>query len=407
MQSYYVILFLCLLVMLSYVFTLISKYTRIPSVVLLLGTGIGLKYLGDSYHLALAGVNDYVQMLGTVGLIMIVLEASLDLHVTREKTSLIRNSFLSAIVILAVSVIAITLVLQFWLHESFINSLVYAIPLSIISSAIVIPSVTHLEENKKEFLIYEASFSDIIGIIIFNYFTAGEVFSLQSLFGFVGGIVAGIIISLVVSVFLIYMLTKIRINIRFFLIFSILIFLYVSGKMLHLPSLIIIMMFGLLINNWHLLRRQQLVKWSFFDNNEVEQIALLMKSLTAETAFLIRTFFFVIFGYSINVGMLFNKEVVIVGTLIVGILLLARVLLLRFFVHSSVMPEVLMLPRGLITIVLFYIIPENLRLKSFNEGILFYVVLLTSLLMMVGLMIHTTDKPKKEEEERAVFGETA
>lgn len=397
MENSYIILFLCLLVMLSYVFNIISSYTKIPSVILLLATGIGLKYVGDSYHVVLTQADSYVQLLGTVGLIMIVLEAALDLHITRDKIPLIRNSFLSAVVILALSVVGITGVIMFWLHEPIINSLVYAIPLSIISSSIVLPSVTHLEESKKEFLIYEASFSDILGIIVFNFFTLGETINLQAALGFAGGLVAGVVISLVVSLFLIYLLTKIKINVRFFLIFSILIFLYVSGKMLHLPSLIIIMIFGLLVNNWHIIKRQKFLSGSFFNYDGMEQIGESMKSLTAESAFLIRTFFFVIFGYSIDLSLLLNREVIIVGSLIVGVLLLVRLVLLRFFVHSSLFPEVLMIPRGLITIVLFYIIPQHLQLSSFNTGILFYVVLATSLIMMTGLILTKTEKKNIEQ----------
>ena len=49
----------------------------------------------------------------------------------------------------------------------------YATPLSILSSAIIIPSVTGLKENKKEFHIYESTFSDIIGIMMF-YFLTGK-----------------------------------------------------------------------------------------------------------------------------------------------------------------------------------------------------------------------------------------
>lgn len=62
----------------------------------------------------------------------------------------------------------------FYLNESYLNCLIYSIPLSIVSTAIVIPSISHLEEAKKEFLIYETSFSDIIGIMAFNYITAGN-----------------------------------------------------------------------------------------------------------------------------------------------------------------------------------------------------------------------------------------
>lgn len=403
MEHSYLILFLCILVMVSYLYTIISKYTKIPSVILLLATGMGLKLLANQYNMELESVNQYVQILGTVGLIMIVLEAALDLHLTRDRLPLIRNSFLSALFILALTILAIAGIIQFWQQEPFINCVVYAIPLSIISSAIIIPSVTHLSTEKKEFLVYEASFSDILGILVFNYFTAREILTAKSVLTFFGGIAGGILISLVVSLFLIYLLARIRVNIKFFLLFSILIFLYVSGKMLHMPSLIVIMMFGLIINNWHLIQKQKLLRLAIFNNEEVHQIFDLLKSITAESAFLIRTFFFVSFGYSINLGIFTNYEVIIVGTLIVGVMLLARALYLGLFLRSSIFPELLMMPRGLITILLFYIIPDEFKLKNFNEGILFYVVIVTSLLMMAGLMFHTQKKEDKEEKPDALM----
>lgn len=402
MQNNYIILFLCVLIMLSYVFNIISKYTKVPSVILLLATGIGLKQLSLQYNFSLEGINNYVQILGTVGLIMIVLEAALDLHLTRDKIPLIRSSLLSSIAILAVSVIGIALLLEHLLMQPFINSLVYAIPLSIMSSSIVIPSVTYLAEAKKEFLVYEASFSDIIGILIFNFFTAQHVLNGTAVLSFAGSIVLGIIISIVFSFLLVYMLSKIKINVKFFLIFAILIALYVSGKMLHLPSLIIIMMFGLLINNWHLLKQQKLLKLNIFQNEEVGRINTQLSSITAESAFLIRTFFFVAFGYSINLSEILHTDVIIAGSLIVGILLVSRLILLGLFLKSSIFPEVLMVPRGLITILLFYLIPDNMKIGAFDEGILSFVVIVTSILMMIGLLLY---REKIDEEKGDGFVE--
>ena len=50
------------------------------------------------------------------------------------------------------------------------------------------------------------------------------------------------------------------------------------------------------------------------------------------------------------------------------------------------------MPRGLVTILLFYSIPVEKQLTNFKVGIIFYVVVLTSLLMMVGLMFFKKDK---------------
>ena len=40
-----------------------------------------------------------------------------------------------------------------------ITGLIYTIPLSILSSAIILPSVEDLNENKKKFMIYESTIS--------------------------------------------------------------------------------------------------------------------------------------------------------------------------------------------------------------------------------------------------------
>src|SRR5690606_38002223 len=103
-----------------------------------------------------------VEGLGVVGLIMIVLEAGLDLKLSRDRVLLIRNSFFSALFILAISIALVMGILYYWHDEPLEKCLVYAIPLSIMSSSIVLPSIHHLNKKTKEFLVYEASFSDIL-----------------------------------------------------------------------------------------------------------------------------------------------------------------------------------------------------------------------------------------------------
>ena len=53
-----------------------------------------------------------------------------------------------------------------------------------------------------------------------------------------------------------------------------------------------------------------------------------------------------------------------------------------------------MAPRGLITILLFYSIPEELVVERFNKGILLLVILVSSMVMAVAL-IRYRRKPKQ------------
>lgn len=92
-STYNILFAVCGLVILSYLFSILNRLTRIPSVLLLLGTGILLRYLADSAGLEIEIPDAAVEFLGTIGLIMIVLEAGLDLVISKERLSLIRSSF--------------------------------------------------------------------------------------------------------------------------------------------------------------------------------------------------------------------------------------------------------------------------------------------------------------------------
>jgi Kef-type K+ transport system membrane component KefB len=391
-----ILILACCLVVVSYIFSILARYIRVPSVLLLLFAGIGLRLLADSYSFQLYLPLPVIEGLGVVGLIMIILEAGLDLKLEKKKVPLIRNSFFSALVIFILSTGMITAILAYFLKEPVDKCLVYAIPLAIMSSTIVIPSIHPLTEQKKEFLIYEASFSDILGIVVFNYFTAKEVLTWRSLGVFGGSILVAVVFSLVLSFALLFILAKTRLNIKFILIIALLILIYAGGKMLHLPSLLIILVFGLMINNWEKIRLPALQR--YFPHEQVDSLRHLMHTITAESSFLVRTFFFILFGFSIQLKFIMDQEVVLIGGSIVLALFVVRLLYLRFFLRTNIFPEAFFIPRGLITIVLFYKIPADLGLISFNDGILFFIIVTTGLIMTLG-MIFYKKRPEQVIEE--------
>jgi Kef-type K+ transport system membrane component KefB len=380
------LIILCGLVVLSYLFSIVSRYIKVPSVLLLLFAGIGFRALADWNNFYVAIPTGIVEGLGVVGLIMIVLEAGLDLKIARSKLGLIRRSFLTALLILIFSTAAIAAILYFWLKEDVTSCIVYALPLSIMSSSIVLPSIHALSERKREFLVYEASFSDILGIMLFNYFTAREILTIKSVGLFGLNLVIAIGASLIISYLLFLVLARTKLNVKFFLVFALLILIYSGGKLLHLPSLLIILVFGLMINNWESIPIRQFTR--SFPLEKIEPIRELMHSLTAESSFLIRTFFFILFGYSIDLRLINSREVILIGSLIVAVLFVIRLLYLRYAFKTKVFPEVFFIPRGLITIVLFYKIPTVLKLATFNDGILFFVILSTSIILSIGMILY-------------------
>lgn len=399
--SVYDILFaVCGMVVLSYLFSMLNRALRIPSVLLLLFVGMLMRYFAEQSSLSLYIPHSLTEILGTVGLIMIVLEAGLDLEVTRAKLPLIRSSLRSATVVLAISSLGVAAILKWWLPEaSWMSCTAYALALSVVSSAIVLPSVHHLGHKKKEFLIYEASFSDVLGIMFFNFITAGQIITWESVAWFLGSVPIALLLSILVCFGLMWLLVKNKINVKFFLVFAVLVVVYVGGKILHLPSLLTVLMFGLVVNNWEWVRWKPLK--SYFSEDSVSEIAAFLKSITAESAFLIRTFFFIIFGLSIDLNFLRDQQVWLFGTAIVGTLLTMRFIYLRILHKYHLFPEIFYIPRGLITVLLFYKIPDWQQIDRFNEGVLFFVILATTLIMMAGSMLYR-DKPLHIDHDDAV-----
>ncbi len=71
-----------LIIIISYLFNLVAKRYSIPSVLLLIVLGIALHGLVAGTGIEPPDLTPILEVLGTVGLIMIVLEASLDLELT-------------------------------------------------------------------------------------------------------------------------------------------------------------------------------------------------------------------------------------------------------------------------------------------------------------------------------------
>lgn len=384
-DAYTIIIGLGLLVAISYVFDLLSKKSKIPSVLMLIFTGLIIKQFASYYDYSLnEQFFSLLQLLGIIGLIMIVLEAAVDLKLSKSKFPTIRSSILMALLILLISSLSFAIVIMLMRGESFFNSLVYAIPLSVVSSAVVIPSVHSLSKDKKEFIIYEATFSDIIGIMFFNFVVlqSGAIFSITGIFS----IILTVILSFVLSYIMVYFFSKIKTEIKFFLIIAILALLYAIGKELHLSALLIIFIFGLVLNNTKYFFKGRLAE--YLDFKSVHKISKEFKMITAETAFVVRTFFFVAFGMSIDLKELIDPRVWTVGSMIVILLYMIRYINFKLFIKTDVFPEIFLAPRGLITILLFYSIPSAYLIEALNIGIISFVILVTGFIMMIALIAY-------------------
>lgn len=400
-NSYFTVIAFSLIVILSYIFSIISKKTNIPSVLMLILLGIGIKQMMIHFDLPEVDYFGTLEIVGIVGLIMIVLEAALDLKLTKEKVGLIVKSFFAALLMLVGTAFVCAAIIHYYIiPDNFIQSLVYAVPISVLSSAIIIPSVGGLVDHKKEFMIYEGTFSDILGILFF-YFLIGTEESATA-----GSIASNVLINIaltigiavLVSYILIYVFQAIRTEVKLFLLIAILLLLYAIGKLSGLSSLIIILIFGLILNNHKLFVKGKLSSW--IKRDRVEEMLEDFHVVTLETAFVVRTFFFVIFGITITLSTLLNLNVALVSILMVLAFYVVRLIFLRIFIGAKLLPELFIAPRGLITILLFFAIPEQYHTKAFDPAILMYTVIITSLVMTFGLIKYGDNGKETEESSK-------
>ena len=386
LDSYGLIIIFSLTIIISYFFNLYAKKSGIPAVLMLIGLGIVIHYgllLSGERSLDLARP---LEVLGVIGLILIVLEAALDLHLQKEKIGLIIKSFLVALLGLGGTAYLAAISLGYFLHIEFLNALLYAIPLSILSSAIILPSIDDLDKEKREFMIYESTFSDIIGIV--GFYSVLTVLDSSNTEGVYGEVFANLVLtvgfSIIISYMLIYVFQNIKGHVKLFLLIAILLLLYAVGKMFHLSSLIIILIFGMILNNYSLFFKGVLTRLVSFE--KVEEVLGDLKIVTAETAFIVRTFFFIIFGWSVSLGSLVSFSAIGLGLLILVIIYLVRTIVLFVFGGKNILPQLFLAPRGLITILLFFAIPENLNSSADFQGVLLFVILLSCIIMSWALM---------------------
>ena len=380
-SSYNIIIEISSILILSFLFNGIAKRTNIPSVLLLILLGIILQYLLK--YLTADEVNFFpaLEVLGIIGLIMIVLEAALELELKKDKLWPILKSMAVALIGLLVSAWVAAQIIYYLVPEmNMLSAWLYATPLSILSSAIIIPSVNRLPEAKKEFHIYESTFSDIMGIIMF-YFLIGQLSPGEGSVAleFTGNIILTIIIAVVASYAIILIFQEIKSQAKQFLLIAVLLLLYAIGKKLHLSSLIIILIFGLVIANKKLFFGGKLRH--FLKEDRANQIYHELHIITLETAFVVRTFFFVVFGITIVLSTLLSLNVALVSLLILVSIYGIRYVLLRVFIGKDMLPQLFIAPRGLITVLLFYAIPVEAQVATFEQGVLLFVIIGTSLIM--------------------------
>lgn len=361
---------------------LLAHRLRIPSVLLLMGFGAVASGLGSWYSLGIEIPKELLTGLGLLGLALIVLEGSLGLVWRSGSERTMVRASAASVLGMGLFLVPAALVFHLAWEVPWRVAVLNSIPLAVISSAIAIPSASRLSETFREFISVESSLSDILAVLLFNAVAIPGALGLRTLLhvGWTAAVVA--VVSVAVVAATLKIMKHSSQGVRFIPLLASLLLFFSLGKMLHLPSLLLVFLFGLAVANLPQVRIGWVQRILMHDG--FRQDAHLLETMVRELAFLARTFFFFLFGYSLDFTSLADPVPWAVGILLLGLVYSSRYLTLRPLLGPRIRGVLFIAPRGLITILLFGMIPEAERIEGVATGAVLLLVLGTTLAQMFG-----------------------
>jgi NhaP-type Na+/H+ or K+/H+ antiporter len=376
-------------VLLSYWFSHLTRRYRVPSVMLLLLTGLGARLAthltGSTVELPLP----LISFLGTAGLVLIVLEGALDLQLTPGRRRFLLSTFGAAALGIVFTTLALALAMRALFDVPLPLALLAGAPFGVISSSVAIPTAEMLPREQREFVVYESSWSDILGVMAFNallVMAAGGAVAVQV----IGGGIAVVVIGVALSVAVYWLVGHLEGSVKFIPLLSALILVYAAADGLHLSPLLIVLILGLTLNNAHLLLRVRWLQRLHSDAFETELERF--KHLTSELTFLVRTFFFLLLGYFTDIRTLADPRAWLYAVAIVVLVYVLRWPALRLAGGGTALQTLWVAPRGLITATLFFSLPAGVS-QLLPPATLVLVILITGVVMSVGLALGARQAP--------------
>ncbi|MBA3033455.1 MAG: sodium:proton antiporter [Gammaproteobacteria bacterium] len=362
----------------------ICRRWSVPSVLVLVAIGLIARPLLDSFDLQLTWAGRLVPIIGTIGLVLIVLEGALDIELRRERIGLIKSTLFLATAGFVICVVVFAMVAHLLLDLGPVHAVLLATPFAVISSAVAIPSSAFLPRKEREFVVYETSMSDIIGVLVFFSLLGSDGSIKGALLTLLGGGVLSLLLSILCAVALMLVLLRVEGHIRFVPLLAGLFVLYSAGKLFHLSPLIMVLFLGLLLNKPSLVTRfRPFHNWV---GDDYDATLSELKTVVVELTFVVRGFFFVLLGYWTDLSDLVSPWAWLVAAFALAVIFGSRFALLRLMQMNPAAAGALgwIAPRGLITVLLFIHAREAFVLPSFLNGAVILVVLASSALILVA-----------------------
>jgi NhaP-type Na+/H+ or K+/H+ antiporter len=386
-----VIAFVGILVFLAHLFSGIFSKTRIPDVILLIIIGI---CVGPVLGLATPAMFGEVgPVFTTVTLIIILFESGIAL-----KLSMLRSALGGALVLAPLSFFITMMVvagLGLWLADlEVLPAFILGAIVGSTSEAVVIPLVRQLKvkEETQTLLSVESSMNDVLSIVVtvalVQAYIAGK-FEIVSVSGdliasFLVALIFGIIGALIWSV----LLNRIHaIKNAMFTTPAFVFVIYGLVEILGFSGAIATLAFGVTIGNIETIR---IPIFKTLSVKEPVGLSDTEKVFFSEVAFLLKTFFFIYLGISLE---LISSWLVIVGLILTVIAFILRIPAVRLSIRQAMPAKDLsvmavMVPKGLAAVVLASIpfqqgVTGGETIKNITYGIVLFSIVLTSILVLL------------------------
>ena len=382
-----------LIIFAAHFFTALFEKTRVPDVLPLIFIGILVGPLSG-----ILSPNDFGYvgpLLSAVALTLMLFEGGSHLTLETLKNSL-KDSVILALTTFIITVMISSCIAYYFMGKDIIPALFIGSILGSISPAVVVPIVRmlNLSENTKSMLVVESAITDVLSIIIalaiLKTFQAGH----NSIMEFIGtDLIATMAMSLLLGFGGAVIWSTILEKIRKFpnTIFTTLAFiflLYGSSEILGYSGPISVLIFGVVLANS---KKIPLDIVQRFGADHLTEFTSIEKTLFSEFIFLVKTFFFIFLGISIQFS---NVKIMIMGLILTLSIYSGRLILCKFLIpkntHVSETAMIsFMIPKGLAAAVLAEV-PMHMGLSieaisTFTEirSIIYIVILLSILLTAI------------------------
>jgi len=386
-----VIVFVGVLVFLAHLFTAIFSRTRVPDVLLLIIIGICVgPVLGlvTPAHFGTVG-----PVLTTITLIIILFESGTALELMSLRSA-VGGAMALATLTFFLSMGAVA-GLALWLTDlELIPAFILGAIVGSISEAVVIPMIKQLRMRKdsQTMLSLESSVNDVLSIVITIALVEAYLLGEFRIAAVAGNLIAAFLVAVVFGVIGAFIWARLLNRIHaiknaMFTTAAFVFIIYGVVEILHFNGAIATLAFGITIGNvesirYYIFRRPQA--------SEAEGLSPTEKAFFSEVAFLLKTFFFVYLGISLE---LISGWLIQLALILTAIIFLLRIPAVKVTVRKSIPARdaslvAIMVPKGLAAAVLAIIpvqagIVGGELIKSLTYGVVLASIVITSIMLLL------------------------